>query len=109
MLFRLLAPVTNFVKKRRRPSTPAQGVPELLAALAEIRARKTRLEQEEKEIIATTQARLREQQEALEDLRRKVRDSGIEALEHGAPASGPGVLAAEPAALRPSQQVVLSN
>ena len=109
MLFRLLAPVTNLVKKRPLPPTPAKGVPELLTALAEVRTRKAQLDREEKEIIATTQARLREQQEALEELRRKVQDSGIEALQHSTPASTPAVIATEPAPLRPSQQVVLSN
>ncbi|MBI1915648.1 MAG: hypothetical protein HYS12_13090 [Planctomycetes bacterium] len=109
MLFRLLAPVTNFVKKRRRPLTPEKGVPELLAALTEIRTRKAQLDQEEKEIIAATRARLRDQQEALEDLRRKVHDSGIEVPEHAVTPSASIPIAAEDDALRPSQQVLLNN
>jgi hypothetical protein len=66
--------------KGRAAQTPAteKGVPELLAALADVRARKEQLEQEEKEIIAATRARLRQQQEMLEELKRKVNGCGIE-------------------------------
>jgi hypothetical protein len=108
MLFRLLAPVTNLVKKRH-PATSEKGVPELLAALAEVRAKKAQLDQAEKEIITTTRARLREQQEALEDLRRKVHDTGIEVTEQGSPAPASVPAATDVPALGPSQRVVLSN
>jgi len=109
MFSRLVAPVANFLKTRAPQSTPEKGVPELLAALAEIRAKKAQLEREEVEIIAATRARLREQQAALEDLRRKVQDSGIDATEQAAALSAPSVPAAEVPALRPSEQVLLSN
>src|SRR5262249_14699914 len=109
MLNRLLAPVTNFVKKGGRPSSPPKEVSELLAALAEVRARKAQLDQEEKDLIAATQARLHEQQAALEELRRKVQDSGIEVAGHASPAPAPGTVSAEDPVLRPSQHALLNN
>jgi hypothetical protein len=105
MLSRLAAPVAHFLKNQTPQPAPAQGVPELLAALAETRARKADLERRERELIVATQAKLREQQEALEDLRRKVRDNGIET--DGSQSAAPA--AAEGATLRPSQPALLSN
>ena len=80
MFSHFAAPVAHLLKKSPPPPQPApeKGVPQLLAALAEARARKADLERQEKELIAATQAKLREQQQALEDLRNRVRDSGIE-------------------------------
>jgi hypothetical protein len=78
MLSRFAAPVANLLKSQTPQPAPPKGVPELLAALADTRARKAELERQEKELIAATQARLREQQAALEELRKKVRDSGID-------------------------------
>jgi hypothetical protein len=81
MLSHFAAPVTHLLKKNTSPPpapAPEKGVPQLLAALAEARARKAELERQEKELIAATQARLREQQQALEELRNRVRDSGID-------------------------------
>jgi hypothetical protein len=109
MLSRLVAPVTNLLKSRPPQSLPEKGVPELLAALAEVRARKAQLEREEVEIIAATRARLREQQAALEDLRRKVQDCGIDGTEPVPVPSAPSVPAEQVPALRPSEQVLLSN
>jgi len=108
MLSRLMAPVANFVKKRGRQSPPHRSVSDLLAALADVRARKAQLDQEEKDLIAATRARLREQQEALEDLRRKVVDHGIEVTEHAPSVPIPG-LVVEGSALRPSQHAPLTN
>jgi hypothetical protein len=84
MLSRLAAPVAQLLKNNAEQPAPQKGVPELLAALADARARKADLERQERELVAATQAKLREQQEALEDLRRRVRDSGIE-LDGGQP------------------------
>ncbi|HJT77348.1 MAG TPA: hypothetical protein VJ739_09130 [Gemmataceae bacterium] len=105
MLSRFAAPVAHLLRSPAPQPAPAQGVPELLAALAETRAKKAELEQREKELIAATQAKLREQEEALENLRRKVRDSGI-----GVEGTKPETPApAERAALPPGQPAILSN
>src|SRR5437660_847040 len=77
MLSRLTAPVTNLLKGRAPQPAPEKGVPELLAALTSVRAKKAELEREEQEIMAATRVRLREQEEVLEELKRKVQDSGI--------------------------------
>jgi hypothetical protein len=102
MLSRFAAPVAHLLKNQAPQPAHAQGVPELLAALAETRARKAELERREQELIAATQAKLREQQEALEQLKREVRNSGI-ALEGGQPA--PEVAGTTSA----SQPALLSN
>jgi hypothetical protein len=92
MLSHLVGSVANVVKGKPSapPSAPAKSVPELLAALAAVRARRAELEREEQDILATTRLRLREQQEALEALRRQVLDSGIE-IEGGHAACAPPV------------------
>ena len=93
MLSHFAAPVAHLLRKKAPPPVPEKGVPQLLAALAEARARKAELERHEKELVAATQAKLREQQQALEDLRNRVRDSGIEIDGgHATPpaAGGPG-------------------
>ena len=109
MFSRLMAPVTNLVKKHGRQSPPPKSVADLLAALADVRARKAQLDQEEKDLIAATRARLREQQEALEDLRRKVVDHGIDVTEHASTPPVPGLGAPDDSALRPSQHALLNN
>ena len=64
------------------------------------------MEREEHEILAATRAALREQQDALEDLKRKVRESGIEVdAAHSAPAVSPS----EAAARRASDPALASN
>jgi len=78
MMSQLVSPVAHFFKNKTEAPVPTKCVPELLAALAETRAKKAELEQQERDLVAATQAKLREQQEALEELKRKVRDSGIE-------------------------------
>jgi hypothetical protein len=81
MLFRLVTPVANFLKPKapQIPHAPqAKSVPELLVSLAAVRAKKADLEREEKEIVAATQAGWRAQQEALEGLKRKLQECGIE-------------------------------
>jgi len=108
MLSRLTAPVTNLLKNRAPEPTPEKGVPELLAALADVRARKARLEQEERDIIAATRERLRQQQEQLEELRRKVNDSGIEVAAGAAAPASPSARAAESAPLVPTQPALLT-
>lgn len=105
MLSRFAAPVAHLLKSPAPQPAPPQTVPELLAALAETRAKKAELEQRERELIAATQVKLREQAEALEHLRRKVRDSGIEV--EGAEPTSPAP--AGGAALPPGQPAVLSN
>lgn len=92
MLTRLTAPVSNLLKGRGQPTPSEKGVAELLAELADVRARKTQLEEQEKEIIATTRARLRQQQELLEELRKKVNGCGIEVQEDSATPSAPSAL-----------------
>jgi hypothetical protein len=105
MLSRFAAPVAHLLRNPVPQPAPAHGVPELLAALAETRAKKAELEQREKELIAATQVKLREQEEALAHLRRKVRASGIEV--EGAEPTTPAP--AGSAALPPDQPAVLSN
>jgi hypothetical protein len=78
MLFRLVTPVTNFLKPKPAQPAAAKAVPELLVTLAEVRAKKADLERQEKEIVAATQAGLRAQQEALEGLKKKIQECGIE-------------------------------
>jgi hypothetical protein len=81
MLSHFAAPVAHLLKKNGPPSptpAPGKGVAQLLEALAETRARKAELERQEKELIAATQAKLREQQQSLDELRNRVRDSGID-------------------------------
>jgi hypothetical protein len=65
-------------KNKGQQPAAANDVADLLAALAETRARKADLERQEKELVAATQAKLREHQEALEELRKRARDSGID-------------------------------
>jgi hypothetical protein len=78
MLFRLVTPVANFLKPKAAQVPQAKTVPELLVSLAAVRARKADLEREEKEIVAATQAGMRAQQEAVEALKRKLQECGIE-------------------------------
>jgi hypothetical protein len=81
MLFRLVTPVTNFLKPKvlQTPQAPQnKTVPDLLVTLAAVRAKKAELEREEKEIIAATQAGVRAQQEAVEGLRKKLLEVGID-------------------------------
>lgn len=79
MLSRLASTVSNVVKGKAPQAARAEkGVPELLAALADVRARRAQLEREEQEILATTRSRLLEQQEALEQLKRRVHECGIQ-------------------------------
>jgi hypothetical protein len=86
MFSRLTAPVTNRPASKAAPAE--KGVPELLSELADIRARKAELEQREKELMAAARARLLQEQQALEQLKKKVFDSGIEFNEAApAPAS----------------------
>lgn len=92
MLTRLTAPVSNLLKGRPHQAAAEKGVPELLEELAQIRARKAQLEQEEKEIVAATRARLRQQQELLEELRKQVHGCGIDVHEDGSPATAPSAL-----------------
>ena len=108
MLSRFAAPVANFLKKQTPKPVPG-SVPELLAALEAVRARRADLEREEREIIAATQAKLREQQEALAELQRRVHDCGIAVGAAPITPSAPAVSPAEDPALRPSQPVLLSN
>jgi hypothetical protein len=108
MLSRFAAPVANFLKKQTPKPAPG-GVPELLAALEAVRARRADLEREEREIIAATQARLREQQEALAELQRRVHDCGIAVGAAPTTPSAQAVSPPEDSALRPSQPVLLNN
>jgi predicted DsbA family dithiol-disulfide isomerase len=103
MLFRLVTPVSNMIKNKTSPPTPEKTVPELLAALADVRARKATLEREEREIMASAKAGVRKQQEALENLRKQAQDCGIDFHPEN------GTAAAEPAAARPTQAVLLTN
>jgi hypothetical protein len=89
MFTRLTAPVSNLLKGRPQQASGEKGVPELLEALAQVRARKAQLEQEEKEIIAATRARLRQQQELLEELKKQVHGCGIEVHEDGSTVTAP--------------------
>ncbi len=93
MLSHVAASATSLLKGKPAPS--AKGVPELLAALAAVRAKRAELDREEQELLAATRAKLHEQQHALEDLKRKVRESGIEVdAAHAAPAVSPSESAA---------------
>ena len=104
MLSHVAASATSLLKGK--PAQPPKGVPELLAALAAVRARRAELEREEQEILAATRAKLQEQQQALEDLKRKVRESGIEV--DGAHAAPP-VAPSESAARRAGESALSSN
>jgi hypothetical protein len=104
MLSHVAASATNLLKGKA--AQPPKGVPELLAALAAVRAKRAELEREEQQILAATRAKLHEQQQALEDLKRKVRESGIEVdAAHAAPAVSPS----EAAARQTSDPVLASN
>jgi hypothetical protein len=104
MLSHVAASATSLLKGK--PAQQPKGVPELLAALAAVRARRAELEREEQEILAATRAKLHEQQQALEDLKRKVRESGIEVdAAHAAPAVSPS----ESAARHASESALASN
>jgi hypothetical protein len=93
MLSHVAASATTLLKGK--PSQPPKGVPDLLAALAAVRARRAELEREEQAILAATRAALRQQQDALEELKRKVRESGIEVdAAHAAPPVSPSESAA---------------
>jgi len=109
MLSRLTAPVTNLLKGRAPQPVPEKSVPELLAELAAIRARKADLERQEQEIIAATRVRLRQQEEVLAELKRQVQDCGIGAAENAAAPVAPSAAAAECPAMGPSQTVHLTN
>jgi hypothetical protein len=109
MLSRLVAPVTHILKNPAPRPAPRKGVAELLAALTEVRAKRAALEREEKEIIAATRARLREQQEALEALKRKVHDSGIKIDGDGSAPAAPAVITAEGRTPLPNQLAPRSN
>ena len=78
MLSRLAAPVVNFLGSGAEPSTPTKGVPELLTELADVRAKKAELERREAGIVAAARARLLQEKKALEGLKKKVSDCGIE-------------------------------
>lgn len=78
MLSHLVGSVAHAVKGKSPQSPQPKEVPELLAALAAVRARRAELEREEQDILAATRLRLREQQDALEALRRQVLESGID-------------------------------
>ena len=104
MLSHVAASATNLLKGK--PAQSPQGVPELLAALAAVRAKRAALEREEQEILAATRTKLHEQQQALEDLKRKVRESGIEVdAAHAAAAVSPS----EASARQTSDPVLASN
>jgi len=104
MLSHVAASATHLLKGK--PAPPPKGVPELLAALAAVRARRAELEREEEAILAATRAALRQQQDALEELKRKVRESGIEVdAAHAAPPVAPS----ESAARHPSESALSSN
>jgi hypothetical protein len=103
MLSHVAASASNLLKGK--PAPAPKGVPELLASLAAVRAKRAELEREEQEILAATRAKLHEQQQALEDLKRKVRESGIEVdAAHAAPPVSPSEAAA-----RPTSDPVLSS
>jgi hypothetical protein len=109
MSFRLVAPVGSLLKNKVPQPAPQQGVSELLAALAATRAQKAELEQREQELVLATRAKLREQQEALEELRKRVRDSGIETDGDLTKTSAPSEAAADGTAPRSSQAQLLNN
>jgi hypothetical protein len=102
----MLSRFANIVKPKAPPASPAaptSGVQELLARLAAIRAKKAELDQEEKAVLVATATCLRQQQEALEELKRRVSECGIE-LEGGrsatyAPPVGPSARTEASAAL----------
>ncbi len=108
MLSRLAAPVATLLKKQPPRPAPVKGVAELLAALADVRARKAALDREERELVAATRDCLRKQQEAVEELKRKVHDCGIEFGEAVPAPFAPSAAPAEgtPA---PSQPIPSSN
>lgn len=81
MLSRLAAPVVNLLGSRPTPPKAVKGVPELLAELAKVRAEKAGLERREEEIISAARARLLQERQALEDLKKKVTECGIECNE----------------------------
>src|SRR5437762_1682921 len=97
MLSRLTAPVSNLLGGRAAPPTTKKGVPEILAELAEVRTRKADLEQREQELLAAARAELLKEQQALEELKKKVTDCGIDlsAASAPVPASAPAVSAPE--------------
>jgi hypothetical protein len=101
MLFRLTSSVTGLLRSKTPPQAQSKGIPELLADLARVRARKADLEREEQGILSATQAKLREQHEALEELKRQVKECGIVSDASPAPfapsATAPESVAQEPA------------
>jgi hypothetical protein len=104
MLSHVAASATSLLKGK--PAPQPKGVPELLAALAAVRAKRAELDREEQEILAATRAKLHEQQQALEDLKRKVRENGIEVdAAHAAPPVAPS----ESAARQANESALSSN
>ena len=70
----------NLMKSNKPAQQPAMDVPELLSALTTVRAKIAELAHQEKEILAATAAKLREHESALEELKKKVQECGIELL-----------------------------
>ena len=81
MFSRLTSPVSHFLGRRPAPSSAVKGVPELLAELAEVRAQKADLERREQEILTAARDQLLKEQRALEELKKKVTDCGIDVSE----------------------------
>jgi hypothetical protein len=100
-LSRLTGSGSNASKGKAPPPSQPKTVAELLDALAQVRARKIELAQQEQEILAETQKALRDHQEALLELRRRVQECGIPVDDpSSAPAVSPSA-AAEPSPLQP--------
>ena len=78
MLSRLVGSATPTAKGTLSTPASEKSVSQLLAELAQVRARKAELDREETEILAATRESLRRQQAALEELKKKVQESGIE-------------------------------
>jgi len=78
MLSRLTAPATSRLSGGDAQSKSAKGVTELLAELAEVRVQKAELEKREAAIVTAARARLVQERQALEGLKKKVAECGIE-------------------------------
>ena len=108
MLSRLTAPVSNLLGGRAAPATTKKGVPELLAELAEVRAKKADLERREQELLAAARAELLKEQQALEELKKKVTDCGVNLSEPAAPVPPPAPAVSAPESSTPAEQPAAS-
>jgi len=78
MLSRLTTSATSRLSGGDAQTKSAKGVTELLAELAEVRVQKAELEKREAAIVSAARARLVQERQALEGLKKKVAECGIE-------------------------------